>query len=62
MSGDDWENTAISPLGSPRKDLGLPLAIGTSNVGMILLSAEESKKNAFEGIKWMFLNTFDEKA
>ena len=31
-------------------------------MGMILLSAEESKKNAFEGIKWMFLNTLDEKA
>ena len=29
---------------------------------MILLSAKESKRNAFEGNKWMFLNTLDEKA
>ena len=29
---------------------------------MKLLSAEESKRNAFEGNKWMFLNTLDEKA
>ena len=29
---------------------------------MMLLGAQESKKNAFEGIKWMFLNTLDEKA
>ena len=26
------------------------------------MSAKESKKNAFEGKKWMFLNTLDEKA
>ena len=26
------------------------------------MSAEESKRNAFEGNKWMFLNTLDEKA
>ena len=45
-----------------RKDLELPLASEASNIGMILLSAEESKKNAFEGNKWMFLNTLDEKA
>ena len=31
-------------------------------MGMKLLSSEESKKNAFEGNKWMFLNTLDEKA
>ena len=30
-------------------------------MGMILSSAEESKKNAFEGNKWMFLKTLDEK-
>ena len=29
---------------------------------MKLLSAEESKRNAFEGNKWMFLDTLDEKA
>ena len=59
LSGDDWANT---PLGSPRKDLELPLASEASNMGMILLSAKESKKNAFEGNKWMLLNTLDEKA
>ena len=30
-------------------------------MGMILLSAEESKKNTFEGNKWMFLGSLDEK-
>ena len=62
LSGDDWANTATPPLGSPRKDLELPLASKTSYMRMILLSAEESKKNAFEGNKWMFLSTLDEKA
>ena len=62
LSGDDWANTATPPLASPRKDLELPLASETSNMGIKLLSAEESKKNAFEGNKWMFLNTLDEKA
>ena len=62
LSGDDWANTATPPLESPRKDLELPLTSETSNMGMILLSAKESKKNAFEGNKWMFLNTLDEKA
>ena len=33
----------------------------TSNMEMKLLSAEESKKNAFEGNKSMFLSTMDEK-
>ena len=62
LSGDDWENTATPPLGSPPKDLELPLTSETSNMGMKLLSTEESKRNAFEGNKWMFLNTLDEKA
>ena len=31
-------------------------------MGMILLSAEESEKNTFEGNKTMFLGTLDEKA
>ena len=62
LNGDDWANTATPPLGSPRKDLELPLTSETSNMGMKLLSAEESKRNAFEGNKWMFLNTLDEKA
>ena len=62
LSGDDLANTATPPLGSPRKDLKLPLPSKTSNEGMILLSAEESKKRTFEGNKWMFLGTLDEKA
>ena len=63
LSGDDWANTATPPLtSSPRKELELPLMSETSNMGMKLLSAEESKKNAFEGNKWMFLVTLDEKA
>ena len=63
LSGDDWANPATPPLtSSPRKDLELPLTSETSNMGMILLSAKESKKNTFEGNKWMFLNTLDEKA
>ena len=62
LSGDDWANTATPPLGSPRKDLELPLASEASSIGMIFLSAKESKKSAFEGKKWMFLNTLDEKA
>ena len=62
LSGDNWANTATPLLGSPRKDLELLLASETSNMGMMLLSAEESKRNTFEGNKWMLLNTLDEKA
>ena len=62
LSGDDWANTATRPLGSSRKDLELPLTSKTSNIGMILLSAKESKKDGFEGNKWMFLDTLDERA
>ena len=62
LSGDDWAKTATPPLGSPRKNLELPLMSETSNMGMLLLSAEESKKNTFEDNKWMFLDTLNEKA
>ena len=59
LSGD----TATPPLtSSPRKNLELPLTSETSNMGMILLSAEERQKNTFEGNKDMFLGTLDEKA
>ena len=62
LSEADWANTATPPLiSSPRKNLELPLSGETSNMGMILLSAKESKKNTFEGIKRMFLSTLDEK-
>ena len=63
LSGDDWADTATPPLtSSPRKNLELPLTSETSNMGMILLSAEERQKNTFEGNKSMFLGTLDEKA
>ena len=63
LSGDDWTDSATPPLtSSPRKNLELPLTSETSNVGMILLSAEERQKNTFEGNKDMFLGTLDEKA
>ena len=63
LSGNDWADTATPPLNSsPRKNLELPLTSETSNMGMILLSAEECQKNTFEGNKTMFLGTLDEKA
>ena len=63
LSGDDWADTATPPLtSSPPKNLELPLSSETSNMGMILLSTKESKKNTFEGNKMMFLGTLDEKA
>ena len=48
LSGDDWADTATPPLGSPRKNLELPLASEPSNLGMVLLSTEMREKNAFE--------------
>ena len=60
LSGDDWVNTATPPLGSPLKDLELPLTSETSNMGMKLSSAEESKRNAFEGNKSVFLKAWRE--
>ena len=63
LKGDDWADTATPPVtSSPRKNLELPLTSKTSNMGMILLSAEERQKNTFEGNKSMFLGTLDEKA
>ena len=48
LSGDDWSDTATPPLtSSPRKNLELPLTSETSNMGTILLSAEERQKNTF---------------
>ena len=63
LSGDDWADSATPPLtSSPRKNLELQLTRETSNMGMTLLSAEERQKNTFEGNKYMFLGTLDEKA
>ena len=63
LRGDDWADTATPPLtSSPRKNLELPLTSETSNMGMILLSTEESQKNTFDGNKSMFLGALDEKA
>ena len=56
LSGDEHGHP------TPGKDLELPLASETSNMGMKLMSTKETKRNAFEGNKWMFLNTLDEKA
>ena len=63
LSGENWADTATPTLtSSPRKNLELPLTSETSNMGMILLSAEEREKNTFEGNKTMFLGTLDENA
>ena len=63
LTGDDWADSATPPLtSSPRKNLELPLTSETSNMDMILLSAEEMQKNTFEGNKDMFLGTLDKKA
>ena len=63
LIGENWSDTATPPLtSSPRKNLELPLTSGTSNMGMILLSAEGREKNTFEGNRDMFLGTLDEDA
>ena len=63
LSGEKWADTPTPPLtSSPRKNLELPLTSETSNMGMILLSAEEREKNTFEGKKDMFLGTLDNDA
>ena len=63
LSGENCADTATPPLTpSPRKNLELPLTSETSNMGMILLSAEERERNTFEGNKDMFLGTLDEDA
>ena len=62
LSGDDWANTATPPLGSPRKNLELPLASEPSQMGMVLLTDEVREKNTFEGNIGMFLSTLDEEA
>ena len=63
LSEENWADTATPLLTpSPRKNLELPLASETSNMGMILLSSEEREKNTFEGNKDMFLGTLDDDA
>ena len=63
LSEENWADTATPPLTpSPRKNLELPLTSETSNMGMILLSAEERESYTFEGNKDMFLGTLDEEA
>ena len=51
LSGDDWADMAVPPLGSSRKNLELPLASEHSNMGMVLLNDEMRKKDIFEGNK-----------
>ena len=62
LSGEDWANTATPPLGSPGKNLELPLTGETSNKGMELLTDEAREENTFEGNKDIFLTTLDEEA
>ena len=63
LSEENWADTATPPLTpSPWKNLELPLASGTSNMGMILLSSEEREKNTYEGNKDMFLGTLEDDA
>ena len=63
LSGENWADTATPPLtSSPRKNLELPLTSETSNMGVILVSAEGREKNTFEGNRDMFLGTLDEGA
>ena len=63
LSEENWADTATPPLTpSPRKNLELPLASETSNMGMTLLSSEEREKNTFEGNKDMFLGTLEDDA
>ena len=62
LSGDDWANTATPPLGSPRKNLQLPLTSEPSNMGIVLLTDEAREENTFEGNKDMFLVTLHEEA
>ena len=63
LSEENWADTATPPMTpSPRKNLELPLASGTSNMGMILLSSEEREKNTYEGNKDMFLGTLEDDA
>ena len=62
LRGDGWAETATPPqTSSPRKNLELPLTSETSNIGMILLSAEERQQNTFEGNKSMLLGTLEER-
>ena len=63
LSEENWADTATPPLiPSPRKDLELPLASETFNMGMILLSSEEREKNTFEGNRDIFLGSLKDDA
>ena len=62
LNGEDWANTATPPLGSPRKNLELPLTSEPSNMGIVLLTDKTREENNFEGNKDMFLSTLDEEA
>ena len=49
-------------MGSPRKNLELPLTSEPSNLGRVLLTDEAREGNAFPDNKDMFLSTLDEEA
>ena len=58
LSEEIWVDTATPPLNpSPRKNLELPLANETFNMGMILLSSEERERNTFDGNRDIFLGS-----
>ena len=68
LSGDDWANTANPPLGSPRKNLELPLTSEPSKMGLVLLTDEAREENTIEGNKDMdeeawrsFLDEFNQR-
>ena len=63
LSEENWADTATPPLNpSPRKNLELPLAGETFNMGMLLLSSEERGKNTFEGNRDIFLGSLEDDA
>ena len=61
LSANYWADTVTPPLGSPRKNLELPLASEPSNMGMVRLSDEARGTNTFGGNKWLFFDTLDQK-
>ena len=49
LSGDDWANRATRPLGSPRKDLELPLTSETMIKDIIIPKAREGRGKSWKG-------------
>ena len=49
-------------MGSPQKNLALPLTSEPSNMGMVLVTDGAREENIFEGNKDMLVSTLDEEA